>query len=220
MGKVGWQLESRSSIMLAERYFRQMLKITVTTFRGYIVVLKLKGRLALGETAKLRNTIDTVIRDHRRIIIDLGAVGEIDCAGLGELVSSYTVGRSAGAFFGLMNLNRRAHDLMVVTKLATVFPIIDPEVFEKECPKQVPYYSGAGSCNPKETPLLAGEIIAIQILRTGRVERRWQIGEVLEVSGRKIVLHLADVLLPDSPVQLSWDDSFILGTVHSCIIDN
>ena len=45
-------------------------------------------------------------------------------------------------------------------------------------------------------------------------------GEVLEVSGRDIVLNLAHVLLPDSPVEVSWANNFILGTVHYCIADH
>jgi anti-sigma B factor antagonist len=122
-----------------------MLKITLKTFRGYIAVVMVQGRLVLGEMDKLRSTIQTTIdNDYRRIVIDLGDVDKIDCAGLGELVSYYTKAREAGIFVGLTNLTSRMRDLLVITKLATIFPIIDNEVFSTQRPKQWPPSTGPG----------------------------------------------------------------------------
>ena len=107
-----------------------MVKIKIKTFRGKIAIVAPQGRLILGEICALRDTVHGLIgSDYRRIVIDLSQVDKIDCAGLGELVSYYTEAREAGIFLALQNPTRRIRDLLVITRLVTVFPIINPEVW-------------------------------------------------------------------------------------------
>src|SRR5437870_564745 len=106
------------------------MKTSLTTFRGYIAVVKPEGRLVHGELDDLRHTIGAAFGEYRRIIIDLGDVDKIDGAGLGELVSYYNRARGAGAFIALTKLTKRIRDLLVITKLVTVFPIIDSDVLK------------------------------------------------------------------------------------------
>ncbi len=112
-----------------------MLTTKLATFRGYIAVVKPQGRLVLGATEKFRTAMAAAIgNDYRRIVIDLGQVNKIDCAGLGELVRFYVQARDAGAWLALTNVTRRVRDLLVITKLITVFPIIVDDVISNDEP--------------------------------------------------------------------------------------
>ena len=51
----------------------------------------------------------------------------IDSSGIGELVSAYTSVRNQGGELKLLNLTKKVHDLLQITKLYTVFDIYDDE---------------------------------------------------------------------------------------------
>ena len=57
----------------------------------------------------------------------MGDVSYIDSAGLGELTAAYTSVKNRGGQLKLLNLTRRVHDLMQITKLYTVFDVYDDE---------------------------------------------------------------------------------------------
>jgi anti-anti-sigma factor len=109
-----------------------MLKVKLKTFRGNTAVVRPQGRLVFGGMRKLRNAMNGVIGGgYRHIIIDLAEVEKIDAAALGELVRYYTQAGAAGACLALSNPTRRIRDVLVLTKLLTVFPIIELEVLGK-----------------------------------------------------------------------------------------
>jgi anti-sigma B factor antagonist len=63
----------------------------------------------------------------RQIVLNLAEMPYIDSAGLGEMVRTHTtVNREKGSL-KLMNVTKRIHDLLVVTKLVTVFETFDSE---------------------------------------------------------------------------------------------
>lgn len=97
--------------------------------REGIVILDLKGRLIVGEpVAGLREKIRELAEAGRtNLILNLEGVDYIDSTGLGGLVISYTTMKKAGGALKVLNLNRRNIELLVLTKLTTVF-----EVFEDE----------------------------------------------------------------------------------------
>ena len=94
-----------------------------------ISVLDLKGRITLGEgSMQIRDAIrDLVSKGQRSILLNLGDVNYIDSSGLGELVAAYTTARNVGAELKLLNLSRKVHDLLQLTKLYTVFEAYDDE---------------------------------------------------------------------------------------------
>src|SRR5487761_1788553 len=96
---------------------------------GDVSVITLTGSITLGEaTSRLRGWIqEALVQGRKKILLNLGDVYFIDSSGLGELVSAYTHVTSRGGRLKLVNLNRRAKDLLQITKLYTVF-----EVFEDE----------------------------------------------------------------------------------------
>jgi anti-sigma B factor antagonist len=51
----------------------------------------------------------------------------IDSSGVGELVSSYTTVTNAGGQLKLLNLTKKCHELLAITKLLTVFDVYDNE---------------------------------------------------------------------------------------------
>ena len=96
---------------------------------GDISVLDLEGKIMLGEgTQELRNTIRTHIEKSRKnILLNLENVSTIDSSGLGELVAAYTSVTKNSGRIKLLNLSKRVHELMFITKLLTVFDVYDNE---------------------------------------------------------------------------------------------
>ena len=94
-----------------------------------ITVLDLSGRITLGEgSVILRDTIrDLIGRGQKKILLNLGDVSYIDSSGIGELVSAFTTVRNQGGELKLLNLTKKVHDLLQITKLYTVFDIKDDE---------------------------------------------------------------------------------------------
>ncbi|HXZ34295.1 MAG TPA: STAS domain-containing protein [Terriglobales bacterium] len=94
-----------------------------------VTIVDVSGRITLGEeTGLLRKTVhDLVDGGKKKIVLNLADVDYIDSSGVGELVSSYTAVRNAGGELKLLNLTRKVHDLLQVTKLYTIFDIKDNE---------------------------------------------------------------------------------------------
>lgn len=101
------------------------LEITEHEREG-ILVLKLKGRLTVGaETTAFRDRITALAA--RNLVLDLAGIDFIDSTGLGALVVCATSLRKNGGNIKLLNLNRRNIELLVMTKLATIFEIFTDE---------------------------------------------------------------------------------------------
>ncbi|PYU35431.1 MAG: anti-sigma factor antagonist [Acidobacteria bacterium] len=96
---------------------------------GSVIVIDLSGRITLGEgSALLRQMIrENLGKGHKKIILNLGEVNYIDSSGIGELVSGYTTVTSQGGELKLLNLTKRVHDLLQITKLFTVFDVYSDE---------------------------------------------------------------------------------------------
>jgi anti-sigma B factor antagonist len=94
-----------------------------------VAVVDMSGRITLGEgSVVLRDTIrDLVGKGQKKILLNLGNVTYIDSSGIGELVSAFTAVRREGGELKLLNLTKKVHDLLQITKLYTVFDIKDDE---------------------------------------------------------------------------------------------
>ena len=94
-----------------------------------ITIVDLSGRITLGEgSVVLRDLVrDLLGKGNKRILLNLGDVTYIDSSGIGELVSAYTTVRNGGGELKLLNLTKKVHDLLQITKLYTVFDIKDDE---------------------------------------------------------------------------------------------
>jgi anti-sigma B factor antagonist len=94
-----------------------------------IAILDLKGRITMGQEAgELREKVGLLTAAGSiNIIVNLAHVDYIDSTGLGAIVMCSTTVRKAGGNLKLENLNRRNIELLVMTKLATVFDLFTDE---------------------------------------------------------------------------------------------
>jgi len=97
--------------------------------REGIVIFELKGRITAGpEATSLRDHVSADSQaGHKNFILNLSGVDYIDSTGLGALVICATSLRKNEGNVKLLNLNRRHIELLVMTKLATVFEIFSDE---------------------------------------------------------------------------------------------
>lgn len=104
------------------------LKSTTRQVDG-ITILDMSGRVTLGEgSVVLRDTIrDILAKGNKKVLLNLGDVTYIDSSGIGELVSAFTAVRKEGGELKLLNLTKKVHDLLQITKLYTVFDVKDDE---------------------------------------------------------------------------------------------
>ena len=93
------------------------------------VILDLNGRITLGEpVADLRDTIrEALSADRKNVVLNLSDVSYMDSTGLGQLVASFATVTNHGGELKLVNLQKRIHDLMQITKLLTVFEAYSSE---------------------------------------------------------------------------------------------
>ena len=106
------------------------MALTITTRdKEGIGILDLKGRLTVGEeVAYFREQIAAAMEaENKRLIVNLDDVEYIDSTGLGSLVICFTRMQRAGGTMKLLNLNRRNIELLVLTKLTTVFELFNDE---------------------------------------------------------------------------------------------
>jgi anti-sigma B factor antagonist len=94
-----------------------------------VVILDLSGRITMGEgTVILRDAIHKLLdAGDRKFLLNLADVDYIDSSGLGELVTGFTTVRNQGGYLKLLNLTKRVHDLLQITKLLTVFESFNSE---------------------------------------------------------------------------------------------
>lgn len=94
-----------------------------------VCILAMKGRITLGkEATALRETVNALnAAGQRNLVFNLAGVDYIDSTGLGALVMTASTLRKSGGNVKLVNLNRRTIELLVMTKLATIFEIFGDE---------------------------------------------------------------------------------------------
>jgi anti-sigma B factor antagonist len=106
------------------------MSVNLTTHeKGDVLIVDASGRLTLGEsTSTLRKKMrELVDGGSRQIVLNMADVTYIDSSGIGELVAAYTTVTAAGGKLKLLNLAKRVHELLNITKLYTIF-----ETFEDE----------------------------------------------------------------------------------------
>jgi anti-sigma B factor antagonist len=97
--------------------------------REGVVVLVLDGRLTAGdEVERLRDRVRAVCEGGQlRLVLDCAALHYIDSSGLGTLVHAHSTLVNKGGGLALLHLNERNIELMIITKLSTVFELFDDE---------------------------------------------------------------------------------------------
>jgi len=104
------------------------LNITSGEVNG-VAVVWLDGRIVLGEeTIALREKVRSLLGDgKKKLVLDMKNVKFIDSSGLGALVAVHSSAKASGATLLLCNLGSRAHELIQMTRLMTVFEVSNSE---------------------------------------------------------------------------------------------
>lgn len=102
--------------------------------RASVTILDLKGKIKLGASnLELHQTLrDLTEKGERKILLNLAEVSSIDSSGLGELIAGYATLEKNGGKLKLLNLTTRVSELMMITKLYTVFEVFDDETVAAE----------------------------------------------------------------------------------------
>jgi anti-sigma B factor antagonist len=96
---------------------------------GDVTILDLSGSVRMGDGAlSLRNSIRGLNdQGKKKILLNLAAVKNVDSSGIGELIANYTTLSRDGGQLKLLSLTEKIRDLLVITKLLTVFDSYDNE---------------------------------------------------------------------------------------------
>ena len=94
-----------------------------------VTILDLHGKMLIGEGDELlREKINSLVENGtEKIVLNLAEVPYVDSAGLGEIVRCYTTVSHKNGELKLVNLTKRIHDLLSITKLLTVFGTYEDE---------------------------------------------------------------------------------------------
>ena len=97
--------------------------------REGVAILDLNGHITVGtEATSLRERCWALASEGvQNLILNMAEVDYVDSTGLGALVMCATTLRKAGGNVKLLNLNKRNLELLVITKLATVFDLFTDE---------------------------------------------------------------------------------------------
>ena len=98
--------------------------------KGDVAIVVITGDITLskGGDVILKDKIQSLLQQgYRKLLLDLGNVSYVDSAGLGQLVQVYATTSHLGGSLKLLNLTKRLKDLLVLTKLLTVFETYDSE---------------------------------------------------------------------------------------------
>jgi anti-sigma B factor antagonist len=96
--------------------------------REGVDILSLKGRLTVGEASAVREKCTTIAGDGRyNVLLNLEHVDYIDSTGLGAMVICFTSLKKAGGALKLVNPNKRNVELLLLTKLHTIFEVFADE---------------------------------------------------------------------------------------------
>jgi anti-sigma B factor antagonist len=97
---------------------------------GDVTILDIVGRITVQEGAdKFRDAVRQLVRDERvKIVVNFKQATYIDSTALGEIIRSYTSVTRKGGSLKLLNVTDTIHQLLMITKLLTVFDLFDDEV--------------------------------------------------------------------------------------------
>jgi anti-sigma B factor antagonist len=98
--------------------------------KGDVAVVTVNGDITLnqGGDVVLKDKINSLLQQgYKKLLLDLGGVSYVDSAGLGQLVQIHTTAARSGGRLKLVNVTKRLKDLLVVTKLVTIFDTYESE---------------------------------------------------------------------------------------------
>lgn len=94
-----------------------------------VTILDLNGTLTFGAgDATLKDKIHNLVTEGRKdFLLNLSNVPYVDSTGLSVIIGAYTTTKRVSGRLKLLNVTKRIRDLLVITKLVTVFDTFDTE---------------------------------------------------------------------------------------------
>ena len=96
---------------------------------GPVTVIDLSGRMTTADNpGRLKEKVTSLVfQGEKQIVLNLANLTYCDSSGLGELVACHGTAVRGGGAIRLANAGKRLQDLLVMTKLLTVFDAYDSE---------------------------------------------------------------------------------------------
>lgn len=96
---------------------------------GQVTIIDIGGRLTVEDGADaFRDLVRQLLRDGRvKLVLNVRDVPYIDSTALGEIVRAYSSATRKGGTLKLLNVSTRVHELLMITKLLSVFDLFDAE---------------------------------------------------------------------------------------------
>jgi anti-sigma B factor antagonist len=97
--------------------------------REGIALLDLKGRITIGDEASaFRAAVEKIaVQTNPRLLLNMLEVDYVDSTGLGAMVMCSMRLKNAKGVAKLVNVNRRNIELIVMTKIDSMFEVFDDE---------------------------------------------------------------------------------------------
>jgi anti-sigma B factor antagonist len=97
--------------------------------REGIALLDLKGRITIGDEASaFRAAVEKIaVQPEPRLLLNMLEVDYVDSTGLGAMVMCSMRLKNAKGVAKLVNVNRRNIELIVMTKIDSIFEVFDDE---------------------------------------------------------------------------------------------
>jgi anti-sigma B factor antagonist len=121
-----------------------------------VAVVTLLGRVTLGDGAgSLRDRLhELMAAGYKKVLLNLAGITHMDSSGLGVLIAGFASMTNHGGQLKLLHLTKRLENLLVLTKLLTVFEaFVDEEKaiasFAAPAPahRMAPVHAGRGHEN-------------------------------------------------------------------------
>lgn len=96
---------------------------------GDVTIIEVDGRITVEDGADLlRASVRSLVRQGRvKLVLNLRGTPYIDSTALGEIVRSYTSAMRQGGGLKLLHVAPRVHELLMITRLLSVFDLFDDE---------------------------------------------------------------------------------------------
>ncbi len=96
---------------------------------GGVTIVDMHGRITVQDGAEVfRGLVRGLVALSRvDVVLNFKDVPYIDSTALGEIIRSYTSVTRKGGTLKLLNVTARVHELLVITRLLSVFDLFDAE---------------------------------------------------------------------------------------------
>jgi anti-sigma B factor antagonist len=96
---------------------------------GDVTIIDIDGRVTVEDGADtFRDAVQQLVRQGRvKLVLNLHGASYIDSTALGEIIRAYMSATRKGGTLKLLNVTARIHELLVITRLLSVFDLFDAE---------------------------------------------------------------------------------------------